>query len=816
MRGLKNLILEYDALDKVGKRVRAETEISKLKKVFSKDNIRKYIKKKSIAKICFLVLTGYEIRFGFKQTLELVEEKSYECRRIAWMMIVIYLNTYPECKLDFVPNLKKNLLNNTFPESANLALLAIASICTPQLVNSMASTIVDIAFQTILDDSTRKIALLTLSCMYQTSQQLYIIEHAGPRIAPLMKSRSVGVALSSSVLALTIVKLNDSSITDNIQTAALEAIVSILLNNEFKKEYDYKGFPSPFLLSNLFRILSYRRIYEDAEIEKMDAIVNKLLDLFSASFHQNKFNSLLMIFNDAFKVFVKIPDLKLEPYKRIITTLGLHLTSYSFCLECLFFLVETHPCFVTYFSDFITSLIKISKEGYHPLDSNALNLLFLVTTRENYQKVSAEMIPYIQTCPESIRESICKKIATIIQSFSSDKKYARENLLKIVEYGGQYSECIWGMVAQALLDDKENYKSVVEELIKLSKFNPRVPGPMTKILSHILGISCPISPSDAVNSLAHNFVFHRPSTQSSIVSSLTKITMQYPSVRTAVIGYLNGWLNTSYTTVLQRIKESLAVLTLNNVPQLKLSAPSHYVDTTINFRKDLPKAENIVFDDQGIEICADTKIDVNNSTAVSNLVVKNRLPKDLKIKKCDSICDKHITAEGAISKNDNVVRSGSFLVVRINFHIKGPFSTNPQMEMRFSGKKVCRFQVPVSIVSFCWPFDLTMNQFGDNWGKTKSKKLTAVSYLIVPDGDVITSIKEMSKKVNLSVVKREGDDGIVCASGYYKTSKGRTIGILAKFSFNENEMTLKCEVHTVKKKATSVAMTMIKKAFSYM
>lgn len=815
MRGLRNLILEYEELPPEDRHIRVSEELTKLKKLFFKGNIRRYSKKKSIAKICFLMFEGCEIRFGFQQAIELVEEKSYKCRRIAWMMCILFMNTYPDCSMDLIPVMKRHLINKEVPESINLALIAVASINSSQLANLLAPCIVDIAFENILDDVTRKRALLTLARLYQTSQQLYIIEHVSPRIPQLMRSKSLGVALSGSVLALTIVKLNNSNVTENIQKAAIEIMETIILENKCPKEYMYKGHTCPFLISNLFRILGYRRVFEDDEITKIDKIANKLLDIFTGHFEVENLHTFLMIFSDAFRVFVKIPELSMDTYKRIINIFSLHLTSYPFFLQCLVLLIETNPGFVQFFDQITDDLIHITQEHIPPFCISALNLLSLITTRANYMRITETMIPFLSTCHYSLKEPICKNLATIIDSFANDNSFARDSLLKIVDLGDKYSECIWGIAAKALLRDEEHYKEVLKTMLLKLQQNPKVSSPLMKICAHVVGIKCPFTPQFPINTLGASFAYYNASTQTSIVSAMAKIAIEFPQFKNAVLGYLNFWLNTGNTTVLQRIKESLAVLTMQNVPQLKLAAPAKFVDCTINLKREKPKEENVVFDGEGITISAQTNVDATNNTATASIMVKNKLQQDLKIKKCDSVCEKNIKASGMISNYDAVVKSGSFTVVQISYVVKGPFCNYPEMEMMFSGKKKCRFQIPVSVVSFFWPYAMTYKTFAESWQKTNSKKLTGLTYLVVPDGDIIQSITKTVQKINLYVIKCDKTRSEISTSGYFKTAKGENLGILSVFTFSETEMILKCEVHSVTRKATSACLEMIKKAFSY-
>ena len=80
MRGLHNFIQEFIESNGDARNEIVASEIIKIKKVFLGKKTKIYEKKKSIAKLCFMVLMGYDIKIGVSQTFDLLQSPAFSDR----------------------------------------------------------------------------------------------------------------------------------------------------------------------------------------------------------------------------------------------------------------------------------------------------------------------------------------------------------------------------------------------------------------------------------------------------------------------------------------------------------------------------------------------------------------------------------------------------------------------------------------------------------------------------------------------------------------------------------------------------------------
>lgn len=819
IRGLRNFIndtyeMGANAPDRIA------DEIAKIKKAFIAKKKKQYEKKKSIAKLCYIVLYGYDIiLLGTKYIIDLVESPNIPDKRIGWIAAAILCNNYPDQIVEFVPILKKQLSASKSEPEIDLALIFIANTVSSKIADSIGPSIVDISISNSIDEHTKSRALIALYQIYQTSQQVPGIDRVSPRVVQMIQSTNPSISLAASLLAFNIVQLQPAT-SDDIFQACITVLHQLVVHNKCSPSYIRYGVPCPFLCANLFRILNFYLTYTTQDVERLDQIANSLLMMNNAKRDPDGINAFLTVFSEASIVLVQVP-LSQQTIENMIVVLIKHARHRAhFAIDSLACLVENSPHYAANLQTLIPELLSIVTSREFPTDIKAFTLLYYIVNNDNSMTILDTLIPFVSHSPLHIRSELCRKLSLLTTSFSKNSEWQAQTLMKLLDCTD--SDDTWQHVAKAILEDKPNIYDNVQKLITKIEENPGVSSNYIKVASYVFGQTKLRDPKHVVDILMNSFATASSSAQTSIVSGLLKISTRNKEVKGDVIYFLEDIVSSSSFEVSQRSRESLAVLNYSNLKFNMLYAPDTFVDTTITFEKKenshtsdytqkfLTDNAGVVHFDSKMNAFATVDKTETSSKVCLTLRIQNTDTKTLRVNSINIECENALLYKKTVEAFE--VDADGFHSFQIYFVANEPFAKAPILNLDCNSK-IIKFKLPILPRFFITSYSLTRDNFTSMWQQTMGDKQATTTTLTIPDGEIIGEIIKTSKKwFNMTPLDCIDMKNIVFMAGTFHTFTGNA-GILIRFSFLETEMMLTMDLHATSPKATEAMLELAKHAF---
>ncbi|EAX98447.1 Adaptin N terminal region family protein [Trichomonas vaginalis G3] len=825
IRGLRNFINEtYELGANAPERI--ADEITKIKKAFMSKKKKSYEKKKSIAKLCYITLYGYDIiQLGIGNIIDLIESSNIANKRIGWIAASILCNTHPEQIIEFGSVLKKQLSHTKNEPAIDLALGFIANCATSKIADTIGPSVVDILISNTISEHTKSRALIALYQIYQSSLQVPGIDRVSPRVVQMIQSTNLSFALAASLLAFNIVQLQPAT-SDDIFQACITVLHQLVVQNKCPSQYTRYGVPCPFLCANLFRILNFYLTYTNQDIEKLDQIANSLLMMNNAKRDPDGLYAFLTVFSEAsiFLVQVPLPQATLENF---ITVLIKHTRQRRhFAMDSLANLVGNSPHFASNLQTLIPELLSIVTSRVYPTDMKAFTLLYFIANNDNCMIILDTLIPFVSRSPLHLRAELCKKLAVLANSFSKDSEWKSQTLFKLVECSDSDDCSFWQHVAKSILDDHQNIDDNVQNLITKIEENPGVNGSIIKIASYVFGQTNLRDAKHVVDILMTAFsTAPSSSAQTSIVSGLLKISAKYKEVTPDVLYFLQDVVSSSSFEVSQRSREALAVLNYPDLSVSMLSAPDSYVDTSIimeekpqisvsdHLDKFLKENMGIVHYQTNITVLCGVEKTETSSKILLTIKIQNHDTNPLKIDQFQIECESSLLYKKG--SEVNTIESDATGVCQIYFVANEPFYNPPIATIIFDSKQTIKFKLPVLPRFFITAYNLSRDSFTSMWQQTMVEKQATSSILILPDGDILSEIVKTAKKwFNLTPLDCCDMKNVIFMAGTFHTFTGNA-GILIRFTFQEEEMILTMDLHTTSAKATDAILECAHLAFPF-
>jgi len=235
-KGLKVFINDYYVGDKQKQKERINIELFKIKKSFLSGKLSSYDRQKYLAKLVFISMVGHQVDFGMSQIVSLINGTKIVEKRVGWMGAVAIYGNDPNQIGDLIPELRKQLVDTKQEAQVSLALTAIASIGGSKLADSVGPSVADIAISSSTPDYVRQKAMVALSRLYQSSQQLPVVDRVAPKLGTFLQSKNLSVVFCASSLALTLLSTQSVSLLD-VFPVSLEILYGFFVKNQCPKDF---------------------------------------------------------------------------------------------------------------------------------------------------------------------------------------------------------------------------------------------------------------------------------------------------------------------------------------------------------------------------------------------------------------------------------------------------------------------------------------------------------------------------------------------------------------------------------------------------
>ncbi|KAK2945844.1 putative AP-2 complex subunit alpha [Blattamonas nauphoetae] len=616
-RGLTNFITELRATrTRVEEYTRVADEAHHIREVYmDKKNLDGYNKRKYSLKLMFITVMGFTADFGHLEAIELIQSENYEDKQIGYLTLSTFVNERSELLL----LMNQSLLNDLTSDNRINRCLALTFIANcgnadtaEVLINNVAKILTDPRSSTFL---LKKSALCVLH-LYRKNPDSIQPEQWIQRIQTLLQHTDAGVltALMSLLHGFAVANPN---IFAKLIPHVCSLLYRVIISNGVTGDYVYNHIPAPWLIIKGLQFLQlYRELPDEKCVKDVLAVLKRIVNTDNKHFVSisqtskaiKKQNAMIAVLFESINLAVKMPQ-QLPVYNRALQHVRAFLLVNDPDLRYLSLEAAASLCVVDPENtgndpNFVAIVEKALGANDMSLKRRAIDVMFEMCSSTNSGTIVANMLSFLESSTEEIKEELSTKIAILAEKYPSGIEWYVDVMFRLLQSGGpSCPSSIWMRTAQ-IISSHEKMHQYAAETSAVTIRGINVFSSILKLCGYILGewsnlVAADIAtPEEIVNSIImhlHETTDEQTSfseTLSVLLTSLSKIGVRHPSTRTVVEEELErhrgDWNSDSQETALGF--RALIKDTAEEAPAVFLNIPTFPVKESI-LLKDLKKKE---------------------------------------------------------------------------------------------------------------------------------------------------------------------------------------------------------------------------------
>lgn len=421
------------------------------------ESLNGYQIKKYVAKLIFVYIIGYPVRFGHAEAIRLMTSKKYSEKQIGYLACTLWLDELSEMMSVAKKCIERDLCVDAEVNNA-MALQAVASIGGKDFAQSFAKDVNVLMVSPISRNDIRKRAVLAMLRLYRADRSC-VQNLWAERMISLIDSDDLGVALAASSLLYALAKDAPGSYITLYEKAVFR-LKTIVIDKDYQREYLYNGYPCPWLLINLLRIIQLFPVTDIANVRSallhvLETIINNQ-DPETANYqHRNISNAVIF---EAFYTIIHLGKdtnlFEMCAYILINFVTGPDVNSKYLALETLSYLASSGEI-----SDGIRmhleTLLNLLDDSDLSLRRKVVDLLYILCDESNAKRIIRHFLKSLDSHDCNFKDQIVSKVAVLIENYSNSSEWKIDVLVSLLFNAGDYvSDDVWHKICQIVSCDK--------------------------------------------------------------------------------------------------------------------------------------------------------------------------------------------------------------------------------------------------------------------------------------------------------------------------------------------------------------------------
>ena len=403
-------------------------ESAKIRNSFRDD--RCAFRHRSVTKLLFIQMMGYQTHFGQVECLKLIASQDFTEKRVGYLGLTQLLNEKDDVLMMVTNHVQQDMQSANNQVSA-LALTALANVGTSDMCRDLAKNV-----ETLLLHSNsfiRKKANLAAVRVIRKCPELN--EDFAKHFSSILEDRNHGVLLTAVTLMLEICRVNPEQVREFRQfTQVLTRSLKNLLLSGYSPEHDISGITDPFLQVTLLRMLRLLGHKDRQASEEMNDTLAQLAT--NTECTKNTGNSILY---ECVKVIL---DIEASSGLRVLAVniMGRFLLNRDnniryVALNTLHKLVALDANAVQRHKTTITECLR-DQDGV--IRRKALDLTIAITNEANIKTIVKELLDYLLTAEADFKDVLVSKVCLVVELFSPNKKWHLDTIIRVLMLAGRF------------------------------------------------------------------------------------------------------------------------------------------------------------------------------------------------------------------------------------------------------------------------------------------------------------------------------------------------------------------------------------------
>lgn len=428
----------------------------------------------NVSKLLYIHMLGYPAHFGQLECLKLVASTKFTDKKLGYLGIMMLLDENQEI-LTLVTNSLQNDLNSPNPFVVSLALCTLGNIASLDMTRDLTRDI-----ERLISTSNTFIKKKALLCALRIvkknpdSKDIFI-----PIVKNVLNERNHGVLLTGCTLLLELCNLDESFRLD-MQTELVPVLVKHMKNlctTGYSTEHDVNGITDPFLQVKILKLMG---VLGRGSVEASDFMNDTLAQVATnTESAKNVGNAIL------YECVLTIMDIKSDSSLRVLainilakflankdnniryvglTTLTRTSTqSTSVIQEPSSFIQSSNndaliseflgesPKLVQEPTQNLTAvsdsnalqrhraiILECLKDSDISIRSRALDLAFLLITKDNIRILTRELLAFLEVCEKDIKISVSSRLVDYASRFRPNNRWLADTVIRTLRVAGAY------------------------------------------------------------------------------------------------------------------------------------------------------------------------------------------------------------------------------------------------------------------------------------------------------------------------------------------------------------------------------------------
>lgn len=486
-RGLYNFISEIrNAKSKEEERARVDKELANIRVKFANSaNLTSRDKKKYVWKMCYMYMLGYDIDFGHLEFISLLSSSKFQEKSVGYMAFSLMMRPGDEL-MTLVVNSMRNDLIGQLIHGQTLALAAVSNIGGNDLAEALAGDVQRLILGTMetrhhnvaisAEEEVRnrslvcKKAALCLLRLYRTNPDCLQPDEWLKRLARLLEDRDLGVVTSVMSLLLGLASANPSFF-EPLVPYVISILNRLVVTRSCSADYLYYRTPSPWLQVKCLRLLQYYRPpAERTQAELLNEVLGSILIKTEVSESQNKSNADHSILFEAVNLVILYgPEAAAYLKDQVCTLLGRFIAVKDpniryLGLDAMTRLAKQDGPEAVQMHQ--STVLESLKDTDISVRKRALNLIFVLTDRNNAQGIVADLLGHLAEADSAMKEDIVVKTAILAEKFSTDLHWYVNTMVQVILVAGDYvAEAVWYRVVQIVINNPSIHEYAAQKML---------------------------------------------------------------------------------------------------------------------------------------------------------------------------------------------------------------------------------------------------------------------------------------------------------------------------------------------------------------
>ncbi|KAJ2518398.1 hypothetical protein H4217_003358 [Coemansia sp. RSA 1939] len=554
---------------------RVNKELANIRTKFKEPGLSGYNRKKYVCKLIYMSLLGYDVNFGHREAVALINSTKYSEKQIGYLAVSLLLIENDEYTRAVVATLRRDM-HDPSEWMVCVALNAISNITFGGLAELLTDDIVVQLLSPAASMFVKKKSALCLLRLLRRSPEAVDAGKWAARVVPYLGHRDIGVALAATSLVTALAQQFPDE-TRKAGAFAIHRLKAIIVDAEYPVDYVYYKVPAPWLQIKLLRLLQYFPAPESAELRALLlSILRQIIDVSQDVPRElQQMDAQYSILFEAINLGIHL-DIDQALMRECAALLGRFITSREtnvryLGLETMAHLaayIDTLDPIKTYQGVIVRSL----RDRDVSVRRRALDLLYSMCDVDNARGIVSELLRHMAVSDFALREEMALKVAILTEKFATEYSWYVDVMMRLVSLAGDHmGDEVWHRIVQVVLANEELQLYACKIALQTLRGAPVCHESAFKVSAYVLGefghliANAPdCAPVDQLKALQTKMPAMSQPARAVALTTVAKFVNLFPEIKTLCLRALDRYRGALDAELQQRACEYYALATVES------------------------------------------------------------------------------------------------------------------------------------------------------------------------------------------------------------------------------------------------------------